>query len=950
KSATCQVTVSKKVVPVTAIEFIETDHSVYIGKSIQLSVKLTPSNATETPVLTSSDESIATVDENGKVTGVSLGNVTITAAVGDKKATYSVEVHNPLIESITIEPSEITIFQGDTARFTIKVDPPEVVIKRIIWSSSDNSIVRSTLDENYEVKNDGSFVGVGSGTTTVHVSVNATSSATANVTVVEPDYMAKEKAALMAFYNAHKNHWSHHDNWGADGPVTSAWEGVEMDPTGTHVKGLQIWDGLGKIPKEIEDLTELEYLSFNCNLELSYGLPKSTFGPLPKEIGNLKKLKRIVMYDYPLTGKLPESLFTLSNLETLYIVRSQYMDNAPLSSSIGQLTNLEQLDLNTNNFSGSLPKEIGNLTKLTWLNLSYNSFTGTIPASYSGLRNLENFDLMGNGLSGTLPASLAKIERFPLIWGRTVQFNNFTQEDVRKSKIPAPISPPVKTISGKELDIEAFIKGNKYTVLFDVAADYPEVAEYLASLENLYKKGKSKGLGVLTFFDNNSNKEPDLSRRDQLFKDLLKKSGAEWESFIRHMYDEIPTEKAPFYAIKGDGMYPYGSINQIVIIGPDGTVDYTTLVDSDQKKNVENALKYLEKALNVSMTHYESKSYSRDGNYKTLQKASTGKGIDLVITGDAFSDRDITGGTFEKAAKQAMNDLFMVEPLKSMKNRFNVYMVEAVSKNDEYFSRCSTVFSGVFGSGSAVGGDNKKVLEYAKKVIKTDDKMDNVMVLVLMNSYRDAGTTYMMDPADESIYAGGASVIWIPYKDVTVTGGYSNMATTIIHEVGGHGLGKLADEYSYLSLGEVTSSEVTKINKYHKWNRFTNISLTSNPNQVLWKQFIGDSAFASENIGVYEGGDAFWSGVWRPTEQSVMNDSYNHSAFNAPSRSQLYTRIMKLSEGSSWKYDYNTFKTWDKAHPTKVATRSIAETDKEEHVHIPPVLLGKTWKEVIDGR
>ncbi|MBR5175939.1 MAG: Ig domain-containing protein, partial [Bacteroidales bacterium] len=47
KSATCQVTVSKKVVPVTAIEFIETDHSVYIGKSIQLSVKLTPSNATE---------------------------------------------------------------------------------------------------------------------------------------------------------------------------------------------------------------------------------------------------------------------------------------------------------------------------------------------------------------------------------------------------------------------------------------------------------------------------------------------------------------------------------------------------------------------------------------------------------------------------------------------------------------------------------------------------------------------------------------------------------------------------------------------------------------------------------------------------------------------------------------------------------------------------------------
>ena len=81
-----------------------------------------------------------------------------------------------------------------------------------------------------------------------------------------------------------------------------------------------------------------------------------------------------------------------------------------------------------------------------------------------------------------------------------------------------------------------------------------------------------------------------------------------------------------------------------------------------------------------------------------------------------------------------------------------------------------------------------------------------------------------------------------------------------------------------------------------------------------------------------------------------MNDNFNHSTFNAPCRSLIYTRIMKLSEGSSWKYDYNAFKTWDKAHPTKVATRSIVETDDEAPVHVPPVIVGKTWKEVIEGR
>lgn len=296
-----------------------------------------------------------------------------------------------------------------------------------------------------------------------------------------------------------------------------------------------------------------------------------------------------------------------------------------------------------------------------------------------------------------------------------------------------------------------------------------------------------------------------------------------------------------------------------------------------------------------------------------------------------------------------MNDFFSVEPMKSMKNRFNVHMVEAVSKNDEYFNGCSTAFSGAFGGGSAVGGNNSKVLEYAKIAVG-ESKMDNVIVLVLMNSYRDGGTCYMLDPASTSTYAGGASIAWVTYKDFKVSGGLSNLANTVVHEVAGHGLGKLADEYGYIYQGEVTSGEIAYINKVQKWNWYQNISVTPTKSQVPWSQFIDDSAFASENISVYEGGDTFWSGVWRPTEQSVMNDNFNHSTFNAPCRSQVYTRIMKLSEGESWKYDYNAFKTWDKAHPTTRATRSIVEVDDDEHVHVPPVRVGKTWKEVLEGR
>ena len=206
-------------------------------------------------------------------------------------------------------------------------------------------------------------------------------------------------------------------------------------------------------------------------------------------------------------------------------------------------------------------------------------------------------------------------------------------------------------------------------------------------------------------------------------------------------------------------------------------------------------------------------------------------------------------------------------------------------------------------------------------------------------------------PVDKSVFAGGSSVCWIPYKDVTVTGGVSALASTIVHELGGHGIAKLADEYAYRDQGMMSAEEV-ELTKYEQSNYswYLNVDFTSDPKKVLWSQFIGDKNFSSENIGVYEGGFTFWSGIWRPTEQSIMNDNYNHSTFNAPCRSIIYTRIMKLSEGSSWKYDYNAFKTWDKAHPTKVATRSIVETNGKAPVHVPPVVVGKTWQEVIEGR
>ncbi|MBR0305682.1 MAG: hypothetical protein IIX07_02585, partial [Lachnospiraceae bacterium] len=79
--------------------------------------------------------------------------------------------------------------------------------------------------------------------------------------------------------------------------------------------------------------------------------------------------------------------------------------------------------------------------------------------------------------------------------------------------------------------------------------------------------------------------------------------------------------------------------------------------------------------------------------------------------------------------------------------------------------------------------------------------------------------------------------------------------------------------------------------------------------KVRWNYFLEDERYANEGLGVYEGGLTYWTGVWRPTENSIMR--YNVGGFNAPSREAIYYRINKLAYGKDWEYDYEDFVEYD---------------------------------------
>ncbi|XP_058084535.1 LRR receptor kinase BAK1 [Magnolia sinica] len=89
------------------------------------------------------------------------------------------------------------------------------------------------------------------------------------------------------------------------------------------------------------------------------------------------------------------------------------LGNAALSGllvpQLGQLKNLQYLELYSNNISGIIPTELGNLTSLVSLDLYLNNFTGTIPATLGNLSKLRFLRLNNNSLTGNIPMSLTNV-------------------------------------------------------------------------------------------------------------------------------------------------------------------------------------------------------------------------------------------------------------------------------------------------------------------------------------------------------------------------------------------------------------------------------------------------------------------------------------------------------------------------------------------------------------
>ncbi len=152
KTAQCNVTVK---IPVTSISIVQTDAEIAVGKSYQLDVDISPENATnQTIIWESSDESVATVNHNGKVTALKVGTTTITATVEgeDKSSTSTITVYQPdvLVTTVSLNVHEVHVSVGDESKLIATILPPNATNKTLAWSSSDETIVIVDVDGNVE--------------------------------------------------------------------------------------------------------------------------------------------------------------------------------------------------------------------------------------------------------------------------------------------------------------------------------------------------------------------------------------------------------------------------------------------------------------------------------------------------------------------------------------------------------------------------------------------------------------------------------------------------------------------------------------------------------------------------------------------------------------------------------------------------------------------------------
>lgn len=316
-----------------------------------------------------------------------------------------------------------------------------------------------------------------------------------------------------------------------------------------------------------------------------------------------------------------------------------------------------------------------------------------------------------------------------------------------------------------------------------------------------------------------------------------------------------------------------------------------------------------------SVSQYGYK-YGED-EWITLQKATKGNngGINIVLLGDGFNAKDIASGKYLNDIKQEVEYFFGIEPYKTYRDYFNVYTAIPLSTesgvgtvNTIRYNRFNTTFTG----GVGLKADYDEVFDYALGAPTVNKGNLNQTLIIMVPNSTDYGGICQM-------WEDGSAIAFCPQS----TYGYPLDTRGVIqHEAGGHGFGKLGDEYIYhnafIDFCDCTCcGHVLEFNAAKSLGWFDNLELTGKMHSVGWSHLIFDDRY-SDIVDIYEGGYMHNRGVFRSEPNSCMNNDIPY--YSTISRESIVKRI-KAYAGET--YSFEDFVKNDKRDAGIVESRAF---------------------------
>ena len=181
-TATCEVTVKTPIISVSGVSLNKTSLPLAVGGTYYLIANVTPSNAPDTSVIwSSSDSDVATINSDGKVTGVKAGTtiITVTTNDGNKTATCEVTVSQSSIsvEGVELNADTLSLYIGKKATLSETIIPSNATNQNVSWSSSNEAVATVA---------NGTVIAIASGSTMITVTTeDGGKTATCDVVVSE---------------------------------------------------------------------------------------------------------------------------------------------------------------------------------------------------------------------------------------------------------------------------------------------------------------------------------------------------------------------------------------------------------------------------------------------------------------------------------------------------------------------------------------------------------------------------------------------------------------------------------------------------------------------------------------------------------------------------------------------------------------------------------------------